>query len=71
MHEMVIASFLVKNKKKKICCFYNTFMVADIYIELIIAMPFLILNNVDIVFAERTYLNKFSPKGITPPPRFY
>ena len=51
--EIVIASFLLKNKLGKVQFFRETFLLADTQIKVILGMRFLTLNNADIRFAER------------------
>ena len=51
--EMVIVGFSLQDKLGKIRFFQETFLVADITMEVILGMPFLTLSNADIRFAER------------------
>lgn len=53
MHGMVIASFQVKDKERRVCCFQETFLVIDTSMEVVPKMLFLTLSNADMAFAER------------------
>lgn len=44
---MVLTSFQVKDKLKKARFFQKTFLLTNTSVEVILGMPFLILNNVD------------------------
>lgn len=46
--EMILASFQVENKLKKACFFEETFLLADISIEVVLEMFFLTFSNADI-----------------------
>ena len=50
---IVIASFLLQDKLEKVQFFQKTFLVANTQIKVVLGMRFLILNNVNIWFAER------------------
>ena len=50
---MVIASFLLQNKLKKVQFYQKTFLIADTQIAIVLRMLFLTLNNADIWFAEQ------------------
>lgn len=53
MLEMVIVSFYIEKKIRKACFFQETFLGANTYMKVILGMLFLILSNIDIVFAEK------------------
>ena len=46
--EMVLASFQVEDKLRRTRFFQETFLLPDIRVEVILSMPFLIVNNADI-----------------------
>ena len=50
---MATAGFLLQDKLGKVRFFQETFLVADTRMEVVLGMPFLILSNADIRFAER------------------
>ena len=50
---MVIAAFQVVDKLGRSQFFQETFLLADISMEVVLSMPFLILNKADIQFAEK------------------
>lgn len=50
---MVIASFLIDYKVKKLSFFEETFLLANISIDIVLEMPFLILSKIEINFLER------------------
>ena len=50
---MVQASFQVEDKLEKARFFHETFLLADLSIEVVLQMPFLIFNNADIKFAQK------------------
>ena len=52
-YEMVIAGFLLQDKLEKVRFFEETFWLADTSMEVVLGMPFLILSDVDIRFAEK------------------
>ena len=50
---IVLASFQVEDKLGKIRFFQETFLLADINMEVVLGILFLILSNADIQFTER------------------
>lgn len=50
MYDMVITSFLVNDKDRKSCFFEETFLLANINIDITFGMSFLNLHNVKIDF---------------------
>ena len=50
---MVLASFQVKNTLGRARFFQETFLLADLSIEVVLRMPFLTLSNADIKFAQK------------------
>ena len=48
MFGIVLASFQVEDKLKKVCFFQKTFLLADFSIGLVLEMLFLTLSNADI-----------------------
>ena len=50
---MVLASFQVKKKFKKTRFFQETFLFADLNIEMVLQMPFLTFSNKNIQFARK------------------
>ena len=50
---MVIAAFQVVHKLGRSWFFQETFLLADISMEVVLGMPFLILSNADVQFAEK------------------
>ena len=50
---MVIAGFLVEDKLGKVRFFQETFLLANISLEVVLGIPFLTLSSVDIRFPER------------------
>lgn len=53
MFEMVLASFQVNNKFGKSQFFYKTFLLANISMEVVLGMYFLIFSNANVLFLER------------------
>ena len=51
--EMVLASFQVEDKLGRARFFQETFLLADISVEVVLEMSFLTLSNTDIQFAEK------------------
>ena len=51
--EMVIADCSVKNKLGRVRFFQETFLLANIGLEVVLGMPFLTLSKADVRFAER------------------
>ena len=51
--EMVLASFQVENTLGKARFFQETFLLADLGVEIVLEMPFLTFNNTDIKFAQK------------------
>lgn len=49
---IVIASFFVEDEQKRFCFFEETFLLADISMDVALRMPFLTLNNVEIDFVN-------------------
>lgn len=49
---MVITSFQIKDKSKKIRYFQEILLIADNRMDIVFEMPFLTFNNIDIRFAE-------------------
>lgn len=56
--EIVLANFQVDNKLRKTRFFQETFLLADINVEVILSIFFLTLNNTDIQFAEKRLTNR-------------
>ena len=52
-YDMVIAAFQVIDKLGRSRFFQKTFLLADISIEVVLGMPFLIFSNADIQFAKK------------------
>ena len=52
-HSMVIAAFQVVDKLNRFWFFQETFLLANISMEDVLGMLFLIFNNADIQFAEK------------------
>ena len=52
-YEMVIAAFQVKDKLGRARFFQETLLLANTSMEVVLEMPFLILSNADIQFAEK------------------
>lgn len=50
---IVLASFQIKNKLWRARFFEETFLLADISMEIVLQMPFFILSNVDIKFNKK------------------
>ena len=50
---MVITDFQVENKLDKIRFFQESFLLAEISMEVVLGMPFLIFNNANIQFTEK------------------
>lgn len=50
--EIVLASFQAKIKLNRACFFYQRFLLADINVNVIFGILFLIFSNVDIRFTE-------------------
>ena len=50
---MVLASFQVEDKLGRTRYFQETFLLADISVEVVLGMPFLTLSNADIQFAKK------------------
>ena len=50
---MVIAAFQVLNKLGRFCFIQETFLLADISIEVVLSMTFLTFSNADVQFAEK------------------
>ena len=48
MFEMVLASFQVEDKLRRPWFFQETFLLADLSIEIVLKMPFLTLSNANI-----------------------
>lgn len=53
MFGIVLTSFQVENKLGRAQFIQETFLVADISVDVILGMPFFSLNNADIKFAEK------------------
>ena len=52
-YNMVIAAFQVVDKLSPSRFFQETFLLADISMEVVLGMPFLTLSNADVQFAEK------------------
>ena len=52
MFGIVVASFRVENKLERAQFFYETFLLANIGIKVILGMFFLTLSNADVSFSE-------------------
>ena len=50
---MVLASFQMEDKLRKVRFFQETFLLADISAEIVLGMPFLTLSNADVQFVEK------------------
>ena len=50
---MVIADYSVKDKLERVRFFQETFLLANIGLEVVLEMPFLNLSKVDILFSEQ------------------
>ena len=50
---MVLASFQMEDKLERIWFFQETFLLADINMEVVLGMPFLTFSNADIQFVEK------------------
>lgn len=50
---MIITGFSVQDKLKKVQFFEKTFLLANINIEVVLKMLFLIFSNINIRFAEK------------------
>lgn len=50
---MTIASLQVKDKLKRACFFWETFLVVNTSMKVVLKMPFLNFSNVDIRFAKK------------------
>ena len=50
---MIIATFQVIHKLGIACCFWATFLLADISIKVVLKMLFLTLSNVNILFVDK------------------
>lgn len=51
-YKIVIAKFQVSNKLSKACFFQATFLLVNTSVDIILGIPFLILNNTDVIFAD-------------------
>ena len=65
IYEMVVAAFLVTDKVNQVKFFEETFLVANVSPEVVLGIPFLILNGADIDFLDwelwwRTYTTKMA-----------
>ena len=49
---MVLASFQIEDKFRRVRFFQETFLLADINIEIVLGMSFFIFSNTDIQFVE-------------------
>lgn len=56
MIEIVLASFWIKNKLKRVQFFQKTFFATNTNMVVILGIFFLTLNNADILFAEEKFL---------------
>lgn len=54
--DIVIAAFLVNDKDRKVKFFKKIFLLANISLEVVLGMLFLILSNVDVRFLEQQLL---------------
>ena len=52
---MILASFQVKDKLGRARFFQETFLLADVSVEMVLGMSFLILSNADIQFPEKEF----------------
>ena len=52
-YDMVIAAFQIVDKLNRFRFFQETFLLADISIEVVLGMPIFSFSNVDIQFAEK------------------
>ena len=50
---MVLASFQVEDILGRARFFQETFLLADLSVEVVLGMPFLTLSNADIKFAQK------------------
>lgn len=49
---MALASFLLQDSLERVRFFEETFLLSDTSIRVVLEMPFLSLNNIDVKFAE-------------------
>lgn len=64
---MVIAVFSVHDRTRKVCFFKQTFLLANISIDVALGMSFLILSNADIRFTNRKlYWRSYSVSEVLP-----
>ena len=56
---MIIATFQILDKLERVCFFQESFLLADISMEMILKMLFLTLSNADIQFAEKEITWRF------------
>lgn len=52
IYGMVWVKFLIQDSSRRVWFFEETFILADTSMEIILKMPFLFLNNVNVEFAE-------------------
>ena len=52
---MILASFQVEDKLGKARFFQEMFLLADLNIEVVLGVPFLILSNANIQFARKKF----------------
>lgn len=50
IYSIIIARFLIKDKRRKIRFFVETFLLADTSMDIVLGMSFLTLSNVEIAF---------------------
>ena len=50
---MVVAAFLVEDKANRVRFFEETFLVANVSLEVVLTMPFLTLSGADVDFLGR------------------
>ena len=55
MYSMIIAGFLIKDKISKIRFHKATIFLAETSMEIVLGMPFLVLNNTDIQFNTKSF----------------
>ena len=55
IYGMVIAAFQVVNKLGRSWFFQETFLLADIIMEMVLGIPLLTFSNADVLFAEKEF----------------
>lgn len=60
MYGIIIARFLLKNSEKKVWFFEETFLLANISIEVILRMLFLTLSNANVLFGVEKLTSRYN-----------